>query len=187
MAENISCDTTYFSNQSKIYWQFNCDNVWLTLENKNGAKFTIDEVDADLSGYTYRLGYHLIKEYKSRLLFRNGCGATGPCSYTLIDKSNGNKIEEFGQLICIDTDVQIENEHAYDFDFIVYLSDESIIIYNIESKKTISFPFKEKLTAVIPEQQFDKMILKNNLLTIFYETDDGKKTLKVNLAKKYSR
>jgi len=74
-----------------MYWQFNCDNIWLTLENKSGNKFKIDEVPVDLYGYTYRLGYHLIKEYKNNLLFRSGCAATGPCSYILIDKNNGKK------------------------------------------------------------------------------------------------
>lgn len=187
MKESISCDTTYFSNNSKIYWQFNCDDIWLTLENKNGNKFKIDEVPVDLFGYTYRLGYHLIKEYKNSLLFRSGCGATGPCSYILIDKINGKKIRDFNQLICIDTDVQIKNEHQYNFDFVVYLFEESIIIEYIESKKKVKVAFKENLTALIPEHQFDKMILKNNILTIFYENDEGKKTLKINLSdKKYS-
>lgn len=188
MAESISCDTTYFSNKSKIFWQFNCDKIWLTLENKDKIKFAIDEVPVELYGYTYRLGYHLIKEYKNSLLFRSGCAATGTCSYILIDKNNGKKIREFYQLICIDTDVQTENEHVYDFNFVVYLADESIVVEYIESKKKVKVAFKDNLTAAIPEQQFDKMILKNNILTIFYETDNGKKTLKINLNnKKYRR
>lgn len=156
MAGNISCDTTYFSNKSKIFWQFNCDDVWLTFENKNGRKLRIDDIPVELSGYTYRLGYHLIKEYNNSLLFRNGCSASGPCSYTLIDKTSGNKIEEFDQLICIDTDIQQENDHSYNFDFIVYLSDKNIVVDDVESRKKIQVPFKDKLTAGIPEQQFDK-------------------------------
>ena len=186
MVESVSCDTTYFSNKSKIYWQFNCKNIWLTLENKAGNKFIIDEVPVELYGYTYRLGYHLIKEYKNSLLFRGGCAATGPCSYMLINKNNAKEIEKFGQLICIDTDVQMENEHGYNFKFVVYLDGENIVVEEIESKKKLKVAFKDKLTAAIPEQQFDKMILKNNVLTIFYETDDGKKTLKINLNKEYS-
>jgi hypothetical protein len=184
MAESISCDTTYFSNKSKIFWQFNCSTIWLTLENKEGKKITIDEVPIELSGYAYRLGYHLIKEYKNSLLFRSDCAATGPCSYTLVDKNNGKKIREFYQLICIDSDVQTENEHEYDFNFVVYLSDSSIVVEYIESKKRVKVAFKDKLTAAIPEQQFDKMNLKNNVLTMFYETDDGKKSFKINLRNK---
>ena len=75
----------------------------------------------------------------------------------------------------------------YDFNFVVYLADESIVVEYIESKKKVKVAFKDNLTAAIPEQQFDKMILKNNILTIFYEIDNGKKTLKINLSNKKHR
>jgi len=43
---------------------------------------------------------------------------------------------------------------------VVYLSDESIIVDYLEKKKKVRTRFKDKLTAAIPEQQFDKMVLK---------------------------
>ena len=187
----VSCDTTTFSNNAKLYWQYNCDRILLTLENENGQKNVIDEVPVELYGYTYRLGFHLIKEFDKTILFRSGCPANGPCIYTLIDKNNGNKIKEFDQLICIDTDIKWENAHKYNFDFVVYLSDttDHLIIYYVDDNRILKIPFKEKLTSVIPQHQFDEMTLNNNILTLTYELDDNKKkTLNINLNdKKYSR
>lgn len=186
----VSCDTTIFSNKAKLYWQYNCDRIWLTLENANGQKNVIDEVPVELYGYTYRLGFHLIKEFDKTVLFRSGCPANGPCIYTLIDKNNGNTVKEFGQLICIDTDIKLNNAHKYNFDFVVYLSDTTdyLVIYYIDSNKTLKVPFREKLTSIIPQHQFE-MTLNNNILTVTYELDDNKrKTLNINLNdKKYSR
>ncbi|MEO8148175.1 MAG: hypothetical protein ABI723_11080 [Bacteroidia bacterium] len=187
----IECDTTKLSNGSKLFWQYNCDRIWFTLENAKGNRVVLDEVDVKLYGYTYRLGYHLIKEYKNSLLFRSGCGATGPCDYILIDKANGAKLKELSNLICVDTDAQWDSSYAYPFDFIVYLSDSSnnLMIYYIDNKKKLTVPFKEKLTAAIPEQQFDKMTLNKNILTIYYETDEREKSqMKIDLSdKKYCR
>ena len=187
----ISCDTKVLKNKSKLYWQYNCDRIWLTLENIKGQKKVIDDVEIGLYGYTYRLGYHLIKEFDKTILFRSGCPANGPCIYTLIDKSTGKKIKQFGQLICIDTDIREDNK--YQFDFVVYFSDnyDKLKIYNVNTKLILTIPFDAKannLTAVIPEQQFDKMKLQGNILTIYFTTTENKELkLKINLAnKKYS-
>jgi hypothetical protein len=187
MTENtISCDTTIFSNKSKIYWQFNCDKIWLTLENSKKQNFVIDELDKDVYSYTYRLGFDLVKEYSVSLLFRSGCPANGPCVYTLIDKTNGEKLKQFDQLICIDTEIDRENPHKYSFDFVVYFSDngKNLIIYNIETnkKQEILFPDKVNLTSIVPEYSFQGMVLKDDVLKISYELNDGKgKNLKIKL------
>lgn len=177
-----SCDTIMFSNNSYLYWQYNCDSIWLTLENNKNQKYIIDNVDVDLYPYTYRIGFQLIKEYQNSLLFRHGCPANGPCMYSLIDKYSGNALKEFNQLICIDTDISNKNEHKYEFDFVVYLSDNKIIVYYVDNNKTLEFPFNDKLNEIIPEYQFSKMTLNNDILTLFYHTDKIKnKTFKINL------
>ncbi|MCB0538283.1 MAG: hypothetical protein KDE33_12240 [Bacteroidetes bacterium] len=187
----VSCDTTTFSNNAKLYWQYNCDSIWLTLENVNGQKNVIDEVPDELYGYTYRLGFHLIKEFDKTILFRSGCPANGPCIYTLIDKNNGKTIEQFDQLICIDTDAQWNDAHKYDFDFIVYLTSDpdNLVVYFVDSGQTVKKTFTEKLTGIIPQHQFNKMTLEKNILTISYVTDDDvKKNITINLNdKKYGR
>lgn len=190
MSEAVNCDTIFLKNHSKLYWQLNCNRIWLTLENAKKTKIVIDEPDVNLYEYTYRLGFHLIREYKNSILFRTDCGASGPCSYILIDKTTGKRIQEFGQLICIDTDSQYRRKsHQYPFDFIVYLDEDvkgvqNLVVYYIGTKKTLWVPFKEELTAAIPQEQFDTMTVKNNVLSIFYETNNNpKKSIKINLTK----
>ncbi len=181
----ISCDTTQLSNKTIIYWQFNCDKIWLTLENEKKEKFIIDDNPVELYGYTYRLGYHLTKEFQTGVLFRSGCPANGNCIYTLIDKYNGKILDEFHQLICIEG----YPDGQYPFDFVVYFSGnkDHIIIEYIESKKRLRIPFLDKLTSVFPEQQFKEMLLDGKILTLKYNTDKNVvETFKINLAdKKY--
>jgi hypothetical protein len=77
-----------------------------------------------------------------------------------------------------------EDPHAYDLDFVVNLSDSTdyLIIFYVNSGKTLKVPFKQKLTAPIPQQQFEEMYLDNNILTLVYELDNGKKqTFKIDL------
>jgi hypothetical protein len=187
----VLCDATTLNNNSKLYWQYNCDRIWLTLENNSGQQIVLNEVPVEFYGYTYRLGFRLIKEFDNTILFRSGCPANGPCLYTLIDKSTGNKIEEFNQLIGLDADVNWENPSKYNFDFIVFLSDSAnqIIIYFVDNQRKLRVPFKDKLTAPIPQYQFNKMALEINTLTLFYDLGKGKKrTLRIDLNdKKYSR
>jgi hypothetical protein len=185
------CKTTLLMNKSKLYWQFNCDRIWLTLENIKEQKIVIDEIETSLFGYTYRLGLFLIREFDKTILLRGGCPANGPCRYSLIDKTTGKKIDEFGQLICIDT--ELSDGEKYPFDFVVYpdSSGKNLIVQYIDTKKKLIVPFslqKNNLTARIPEYQFHQMKLKNNLLTISYTTTTGKHLkLKINLHhKKYS-
>lgn len=176
----IACDTAKLSNNTKLYWQFNCDRIWLTLENISGQKIVINEVPIGLNPYTYRLGFQLIKEFDKTILFRNDCAATGPCVYTLIEKNTGAKIEEFEQLVCIDA-----VDEKYDFDFIVYLSNDSdhLVIYFVDTKKTLEIPFTESLTnSAYPQDQFDQMILQNDTLSLTYGLSDNiKKTLLIDL------
>ena len=82
-----NCKTIPLKNKSKLYWQYNCTKIWLTLEDSIGQKRILDEVPVELYGYTYRLGFQLIKEFDETILFRGGCAANGPCTYTLINKT----------------------------------------------------------------------------------------------------
>ncbi len=183
----VSCETRILKNKAKLYWQYNCDNIWLTLQTIKGKKIKLDEIPIELYGYTYRLGFHFVKEFEKTILFRSGCSANGPCIYILIDKTTGKKIEEFGQLICIDTD--ISKNKKYQFDFLVYAdSHYKKIILNYPDKRKvlkISFDFQQNnLTTVIPEYHFDNMKLHGNILTLFYTRTDNKKSkLKINLKK----
>ena len=187
----VSCETKFIKNKAKLYWQYNCDKIWLTLETTQDRKMTIDEVPVELYGYSYRLGFHFVKEFNKSILFRSGCPANGPCIFTLIDKNTGKKIDEFGHLICIDTDVM--EDKKYEFEFIVYADNnyKNLIMYYPDKKKLLTVPFdfqRNNLTAVIPEYQFDSMKLDGSILTLFYTRTDNKKlNLTINLKNtKYS-
>lgn len=91
----VNCDTIKLKNNYNLYWQFNCDKIWLTLEKPNKSRIVINEVDVVLYGYAYRIGYQLIKDYNNSLLFRSGCPANGPCKFILINKKDGKKIREY--------------------------------------------------------------------------------------------
>ena len=176
-----SCETIILKNKSILYWQYNCNKIWLTLEGNKGNKVVINEVPIEFYAYTYRLGYQLIKEFENTILFRSGCPANGPCIYNLIDKATGKKIKQFGQLICIDSE---DNNRKYQFDFVVYFSKnyDRLMIYYVNTKKTLSIPFdakQNKLNTLIPEHEFDRMNLKGNNLTIFFTSENKK--LKLNL------
>jgi hypothetical protein len=124
------------------------------------------------------LGYHLIKEYKDQILFRSGCGAGGPCFYPLVDKRTGRLVTEFWRLIEADTDANWKNPHPYEFEFVVHYdhSRGSLIVYYINSGKTLRFPFdfeKYKLTSAVPEQQFLDMTLNDDVLTLTFRNDEN--------------
>lgn len=182
----VSCMTRILKNKTKLYWQYNCNKIWLTFETIKGKKIILDEVPVEYYGYTYRLGFNFVKEFDKSVLFRSGCPANGPCIYTLIDKITGKKIDEFGQLICIDTDVKYDKK--YQFDFLVYADNsyKNIIIHYPDKKQELTIPFdfqRNNLTAVNPEYQFDHMIQNGNLLTLYYTTSTEKKLkFKINLS-----
>lgn len=186
----VDCETVLLKNKAKLYWQYNCDRIWLTLENSSRKKMVLDDMDVTFYAYTYRLGYHLVKEYQHTLLFRSGCPANGPCVYTLVDKETGGIVDTFDQLICIDTDSKWEDTHEYAYDFVVYFSEDakSLKVQSINRKKTWTVAFDaaaNKLTSVIPEHQFNRMVLKGDLLVLDYTNDAGKNLqLKIRLSNK---
>ena len=160
------CKTTYLKNGAKLYWQFNCKTIWLTLENKSGKRIKIHDVPIEYYPYTYRLGYSLCKEYKKLMLFRYGCPANGPCMFALINKNSGKKIKELPELIY---------NHTTDifYDFIIYFSSpNSLILYFAETGRGYKIPINRKyFNALIPEYQFDDIVLKNNIVTLTYNSN----------------
>jgi hypothetical protein len=174
------CKTTYLKNGGRLYWQFNCKSIWLTLENPKGRKYIIDTVPTELSGYTYRLGYQLVKEYTKTLLFRSGCPANGPCNFVLVDKSNGKVLKEFGELIY---------DHNTDvfYDFVLYFANPNTLgLYYINTKKEYKIPIDgSSFIAVVPEYQFGDIIVRNGKLSLSYDYDDNekKRNLTIDLRK----
>ncbi len=162
MKERVGCDTTILKNKSLLYYQFDCDSIWLTLENISGNKKVIDNMDPEL----YRLGYYLTKEFQRSLLFRHSCLGSAPCEYDLIDKETGKLIKEFGKLI-YNADDSLSN-------FIVYFSDDSfsfITLHYIDTDKKYKIKIlTEQFNGIEihAEQQFERPKIENNLVTLLY-------------------
>ncbi len=184
----INCDTTILRNNSKIYYQFNCDSIWLTLENIKGDKIVIyrekDNFD-DFYAIQWRLAYRLKKEYDNYLLFRSDCPANGPCNFVLIDKKTGQLKKELGELI-------YDKEKPFTYDFVLYFSKtgKSIIADFIDKNKQIRIPIdRTHFSAIIPEYNFDRISYDKGIITLTYYYGDNKnaklKTITVD-AKKYS-
>jgi hypothetical protein len=155
------CKTKYLKDSSMLYYQFNCDSIWLTLENKQ--KHIVFSMTTEYYSYTYRLGYQLAKEYDKTLLFRSGCPANGPCNFVLVDKKTGKTIKQFGELIY---------DHSADtpfFSFILYFSDSaisSLTLHYIDSDKKYKITVDSRqFKGIIPEYEIDDIIVKDNQLT----------------------
>jgi hypothetical protein len=169
MNEWLDCETKVLKNGAQLYWQFNCDRVWLTLQTVSGKKLVIDSSeDKSLFGLTYRIGYQFAREYKNSLLFRYGCAATGPCSFILININNGKKLAEFHELI-------YDHEKDTLYDFIMYFSaDDQLTLHYIDTGKKYRFKVRSsEFNGLIREYQFDKIDLRNHLLTLYYHSGEG--------------
>lgn len=163
-----NCKTTILKNGSKLYWQFSCKRVWLTLEDVSGKKKVLNEVSIDLGEYTFRIGYQLAKEYKHSLLFRSGCPANGPCNFILIDKASGKELKEFGELI-------YDHSSRKFYDFVLYFTSPNIIaIHYIDTDRKYTIKLKGEFKALIPEYEFNSIVVNQNILTLTYTTGKTK-------------
>lgn len=173
------CDTVTLKNQSKLYYQFNCDSIWLTLEQKNGLKKILYQEKENFKQYygiQYRLKYFLSKEYKNTVLFRSGCPANGPCNFVLVDKNTGVLKRQLGELI-------YEHDPRTFYDFIIYFSNDykSITVEFVDTGRKIKTNVKkEDFNAIIPEYQFDKIKYTNGIITLGY---NGNKVIIINTNK----
>lgn len=163
---SIDCKIKKFKDGGKLYYQFNCDSIWLTYENNKGGRFIIDSSDTLLYNYNYRIGFQLAKEYKRSLLFRSGCPANGPCNFILISKKTGKRLSEYGELI-------YDHSTKKFYDFIIYFSNDklnALTLDFIDANKQYKIPINPKLyNSAIPEYSFDKISFKNEKLTLSYE------------------
>ena len=103
LKELISCKTTTFQNEAKIYWEFDCNLSWITFEN-GGLKKKIFELDKSEMEFSGRLGYQSWTEFENSFLIENSLvsGCCQPDEYILYNKNNGDKISDLGTLVFIE-------------------------------------------------------------------------------------
>jgi hypothetical protein len=184
-SSNTPCNVTKLKKGGSLYYQFNCDSVWLTLENSQRQKHIIysmaGETYKELYGYTFRLGFQLSKEFEKTLLFRKSCPANGPCDFVLINKETGQTEKKFGELI-------YDHKGPTFYDFLIYFSDSSlssITLYYVDTKKTYKIAtYAKHFNATIPEYLFNDITLKKDTLELVYDTeDDVKQKILIDLTK----
>jgi hypothetical protein len=167
-----SCKTKLLKDNSKLYYQFNCDSIWLTLENSK--KHIVFSMSTELYPYTYRLGYQLSREFDNYLLFRSGCPANGPCNFVLVDKQNGKTTKKIGELI-------YDHESDIFYNFLIYFSDKklnSLTLFFVDRNEKFKISIdSEHFNSIIPEYQFDAIKMENNILTLEYSYDKAGKSV----------
>ena len=171
---SIDCSSKKLSNGSELYWQVNCKRVWLTLRNSISKKeIVLDEVPIEYYGYTFRLGFHLAKEYGKTLLFRSGCPVKGPCNFILVDKNTGKRVGEYGELI-------YDHSEETFYDFVIFFSSESqVTLEYIDTGEKYNFKVNpEHFDALVPEYVFEKVFIKNDILYLQYNQGEIKIDLK---------
>lgn len=181
---SVDCDIDTLKSGDFLYYQHNCDSIWLTLD-KGDRKIILFSTEPDLHQYHYRLDPQLVNEFENHLLFRFGCPANGPCSHFAVDKETGKKTAEFYELIF--------KGQGNATNFVVGLDYMQIKVFNLITNETDSIPFNsERLTSIIPEYQFDEGQIKNGILFLLYsyrdeKTDELKNEIVEIEIKKYNR
>jgi hypothetical protein len=171
------CDTITLKNGSKLYYQFNCEKVWLTLENKRHRRKVIylmsGEEYKQLYGYHYRIGYSFAKEYNKYLLFRNGCSANGPCNFVLIDKYTGKKIKEFGELIY---NHKTGSFHPFIMHFNGRDEVSALILEYVDTHKKYEIAVNPSyFSGYCPEYMIDEVIVNKGVLILKFNVETGGK------------
>jgi hypothetical protein len=188
LSDFVDCKGITFSNNAKVYWQYNCDSSWFVFENKN-IKKTIYSLE--MIGLTGRIGYSYITEYTQTFLIQNRLisGCCQPPEFILFDKTTGREIENLGQLLFYSEDKN--------YPFVVNISDnfDYLIVTNFEThKKTKTSLPKDKIKASLhdlpemyPEFLFENSAINNGVFTTTLTTKNPQKEdykrqiIKINL------
>jgi len=130
------CDTTFFSNGAKIYWQWNCDSAWLTFENKD--KIILRSCEKMDVYECERTGLSFLKEYANYLLFQykwiSGCCT--PPDIIFFNKVTGSELRRITNNLFVWGDI--------DENYVLYFSDTTYtnLIYldnNTDKEFTLRF------------------------------------------------
>lgn len=122
-------------------------------------------MDTTLQEYADRLKFSLLEEYEHALLFEWGCSAMGSCGHQLVNKENGEFIQEFGEIIQFEDGVG-ENFIAY---FTNPAHSELTVLFVDSDKKISAQVSKNHMAEITPEQQFVEYYFLDGYLVLKYE------------------
>lgn len=184
----ISCDTTFLKNRGLLYYQYTCDSVWLTLQQENGSKVVLySDTTVDLFPLNYRLGYYLIGEYDSTLLFRYGCPANGPCNIAIVHKRLGRVLVDQSQreiLNEIDIIDAMNEEAIKASNYLLYFDEKSrfLNLFFLKTGKRYAIPTKSLQLPSDPDYTLDGVKKVGRKLQLTYKYYNGTNLLRfINL------
>jgi len=120
LEEPISCDPIVFKNGSKLHWQWNCDSIWLTFENRQTLiQNTIRTCEIADINLCRKIGLVFLKEYPHYLLFKDVLipDSNSPADIIFFSQENGDETRR------IHKDLIVRNDA--DNDYLLYFSDAS--------------------------------------------------------------
>ncbi|RYD95970.1 MAG: hypothetical protein EOP50_07230 [Sphingobacteriales bacterium] len=178
------CSVRRLSNGGALYYQYTCDSIWLTLENRTGRRMVLYSMPSSLHEAHERVGYQLAREFKTVLLFRNDWVSPTGWNYVVVDKSNGTiKKNGLNVVECAGA----ETLGAYLAEF---AGSRTLVLYNPDTGKRIRLPLRRSdLPAEDPQKAIVGLRLKNRILTVTIERAYGnvssiqEKTLRFDLRK----
>lgn len=142
----LSRDT--LTDGSQIYWSYDCDSSWLTLENKNGKKYVFYSLEKEMMELTTRIGHVHFTEFSRAFLYTNKVisGCCEPLDYYLYNKEDASLIKYLGRAIFVGKDATLPYFVSYPYsgyreeDTIPDLN--QIVVTNLNTLKstTISMP-----------------------------------------------
>lgn len=158
-------DTTHLRNGSMLYYQWNCDSTWLTLEtDKRIVLKSCSELDPIMCS---RLGLHFIEEYPDYLLFYfdwiSGCCT--PPDLVYIDKLTGQEIER------IDYDLFVWGDSEKDYS--LYFKDTTYtdLIY-VDHLKAKRFKYSFEKDKVLESARKHSVLHIERLFDNYHRTAD---------------
>jgi hypothetical protein len=182
-AFQLDCNKRKLGNGALLFYQFNCDSIWLTLQNARGKTRVLYSIPTRLHDYHDRVGWVFYREYRDALLFRKDCVPPTGCDFFLVDKTTGHTRLELGEIIDCPG---MEKLKGLLF-FLDSSSDKKLklVLYYPDSGKRIELPLKKAdFNSENPNQQFGSIRLNGNILSVSYrpgESNPPLRTLRFDL------
>ena len=167
---NIECDTAFLKSNSLIYYQFDCDSIWLTLENQNSVKHEIFKI-ATKSIYIPSLLY-LKQDCDQSALFSMR-HSKDSVEFYLVNKNSGQIIKTFHNVI---------SSGRKESCFVPYYKESAttISVYNIKSKLEVEIATpKEMLDGEFTCTGFD--VIDGSIFLYFYKNKQEQHTIEINI------